>query len=400
MRFRVLDSWRGIAAVCVVLFHFEAANDIHALRFVQHSFLFVDFFFVLSGFVIAHAYGDRLTSPANTTQFVIRRFGRVWPLHIAVLAAFVTIELLKYALISHAHVAATTGAFDPDGSTPLSSLPQQVLLLQGIGVTDKLTWNTPSWSISAEFWTYLLFALIITLPSRFRTAAFAISAALGAAIVMAYSHHGMDATYDLGLPRCIFGFSLGCLVYWVRSRANSQSRSAGTISEVTAVIAIIAFVTITNRSPLSYAAPLLFAVVVYIFSFEAGLVSRWLTRPVFQSLGRWSYSIYMVQALIAFIIGLAVSELQRRLGVDLWKPIVEDGISKRVIISDHVILLDVLHLVYVAVVVALAAITYRIIEQPGRRYFNRFANGWTTPRRAQLVPVAAHPSSCQSQESR
>jgi peptidoglycan/LPS O-acetylase OafA/YrhL len=108
----------------------------------------------------------------------------------------------------------------------------------------------------------------------------------------------------------------------------------------------------------------------------------------------------MVQALIAFIIGLAVSELQRRLGVDLWKPIVEDGISKRVIVSDHVILLDVLHLVYVAVVVALAAITYRIIEQPGRRYFNRFADAWTTPRRGQFAPVAAHPSSCQSQESR
>jgi peptidoglycan/LPS O-acetylase OafA/YrhL len=400
VRFRVLDSWRGIAAVCVVLFHFEAANDIHALRFVQHSFLFVDFFFVLSGFVIAHAYGDRLNSPANATQFIVRRFGRVWPLHIAVLAAFVAIELLKYVAVSHAHVAATTGAFDPEGSTPLASLPLQVLLLQGVGAADKLTWNTPSWSISAEFWTYILFALIITLPSRFRTAAFAVSAALGAAIVMAYSHHGMDATYDLGLPRCVFGFSLGCLVYWVRSRANSRSPIAGTISEVAAVIAIVAFVTITNRSSLSYAAPLLFAAVVYVFSFEAGPVSRWFARPAFQNLGRWSYSIYMVQALIAFIIGLVVSELQRRLGIDLWKPVVEDGISKRLIVSDHVILLDVLHLVYVAVVIALAAVTYHIIEQPGRHYFNRFADGLAAPRRGQLAPVAAHPSSCQSQESR
>ena len=70
------------------------------------------------------------------------------------------------------------------------------------------------------------------------------------------------------------------------------------------------------------------------------------------------------------------------------------------IVSDHVILLDVFHLCYVAIVVALAAITYRLIEQPGRRYFNRFADGMATTRRGRLAPVLAHPSSCQSHESR
>ena len=67
------------------------------LQFIRHSYLFVDFFFVLSGFVIAHAYGDRLKSPLEVWQFIVRRFGRVWPLHIAVLAAFIAVAVFKYA---------------------------------------------------------------------------------------------------------------------------------------------------------------------------------------------------------------------------------------------------------------------------------------------------------------
>lgn len=231
-------------------------------------------------------------------------------------------------------MSATTSAFDAAGSTPLGSLPAQVLLLQAVDVTDRLTWNTPSWSISAEFWTYILFALIVLLLPRYRTIAFAVSAFIGAATVIAFSHHGMDVTYDLGLPRSIFGFSVGYLVYWARPRIGPMPPALAYLAEVLMVLATVAFVTMTNRSPLSYAAPFVFAIAVYVFSYELGPVSRLLRRPVFQNLGLWSYSIYMVHALIAFVIGLAVSELQKRLGVDLWQPVVEDGITKRIIVSD------------------------------------------------------------------
>jgi peptidoglycan/LPS O-acetylase OafA/YrhL len=398
MRFRVLDSWRGIAALCVVLFHFEAVNDIRALPFVRNSYLFVDFFFVLSGFVIAHAYGDRLRSPLEAGQFIVRRFGRVWPLHIAVLGAFVALEALKFTLASQAHVATTTAAFAPEGSTPPAGLPLQALLLQGTGLADKLTWNTPSWSISAEFWTYIVFALVVTLQTRHRPIAFAGLATTGAILLVSFAQHGMDATYDLGLPRCIFGFFIGCLVYWARQRRPAARLPNPERNELIAVAAIVAFVSISGRTSLSFAAPLIFAAVVYIFSFEAGPVSRLLTWRPFQNLGRWSYSIYMVQALIIFVIGLAVSELQRRLGVTLWKNVLEDGTSIRMIVSDHVILLDVLHVAYVVVVIAVAAMTYRWIEEPGRRYFQRasdkLASSGAVDRRG---PTSV---ACQTSESR
>jgi peptidoglycan/LPS O-acetylase OafA/YrhL len=374
MRFQVLDGWRGIAALCVALFHLEAADHIHGLRFISHSFLFVDFFFVLSGFVIAHAYGNRLRSSLEAKQFIVRRFGRVWPLHIAVLAAFIAVVLLKYGATAYFGMTAATAAFDPTGSTPLGSLPDQVLLLQAVGLGEGLTWNTPSWSISAEFWTYVVFALIVLLAPRYRTIAFTLAAGFAAATVIAFSEHGMDATYNLGLPRCIFGFSVGCLLYQARPHIAPLPAAAASAAEVLMLIVIGGFVTMANRSTLSYVAPLVFAVVVYVFSFEAGPVSRLLKQPLFQKLGLWSYSIYMVHALVAFVIGLAVSELQRHLGVDLWHAVVEDGVSKRVIVSDHVFLLDAVHLAYVVVVIALSALSYRYVEQPGRRLFQEVAN--------------------------
>lgn len=397
MRFRTLDSWRGIAALSVALFHLGVVDHIYRLEFIRHSFLFVDFFFVLSGFVIAHAYGESIHSKRDAGQFVVRRFGRIWPLHIAVLAAFVAIEFAKHEFSARLGGAVTTAAFDPAGATPLGSLPSQILLLQGVGLTDGLTWNTPSWSISAEFWTYILFALIVGLLPRYRHVAFAVSALLGAAVLIAFSLHGMDATYDLGLPRCIFGFSLGCLVYGARSRFGASPPAFLPALEVGAAVAVIAFVTLVGRSAASYAAPFLFAAVVYVFSFDAGPVSRFLGRPMFQNLGRWSYSIYMIHGLIAFCVGLIASELQRRLGINLWTPIVEDGIAKRVIVSDRVFLLDAVHIVYTVTVVVLAAVTYRLIEVPGQQFFRTAANRMSRPspagsrRRPPRRPVSRQP---------
>src|SRR5689334_10931955 len=99
MRFRVLDSWRGIAALFVAAFHFRATWHFHESPLIQHSFLFVDFF-VLSGFVIAHAYRDQIHTIRDLGSFILRRFGRLWPLSAFVLLAFGLLECLKLVAIS------------------------------------------------------------------------------------------------------------------------------------------------------------------------------------------------------------------------------------------------------------------------------------------------------------
>jgi peptidoglycan/LPS O-acetylase OafA/YrhL len=61
-RFEALDGWRGICACLVVLFHFHGYSPIYSWGLIRNSYLFVDFFFVLSGFVIAWNYATRLDS--------------------------------------------------------------------------------------------------------------------------------------------------------------------------------------------------------------------------------------------------------------------------------------------------------------------------------------------------
>ena len=107
----------------------------------------------------------------------------------------------------------------------------------------------------------------------------------------------------------------------------------------------------------------------------------------------------MLHALIAFVIGLAVSEWQKRMGVDLWQAVVEDGISKRVIVSEHVFLLNAVHLAYAATVVVISAFSCRLIEQPGWRYFQGVADRMATLRTGLASAIAINPPICQSQES-
>src|ERR1700742_4961577 len=64
--FRVLDGWRGLAALLVALFHLNLYSAIYPLDFVRNGYLFVDFFFVLIRFVITYSSPDRLATPHSS----------------------------------------------------------------------------------------------------------------------------------------------------------------------------------------------------------------------------------------------------------------------------------------------------------------------------------------------
>src|ERR1700744_3912521 len=146
-RFVALDAFRGICALLVALFHFPIIGWTHAIPLVTHGWLFVDFFFVLSGFVIATAYEGRLQGDHALSRFLLRRFGRLWPLHVSILAIFVAI-------------AGAEGVLGADERHSIPAIWTNLALLQGLGVEPNLTWNDPSWSISVEWTLYLIFAML------------------------------------------------------------------------------------------------------------------------------------------------------------------------------------------------------------------------------------------------
>lgn len=94
-RFHAPDSLRGICAIAVVLYHTHVVGSITEWTFFSNADMFVEFFFVLSGFVMAHAYGSK--PHLDVSHFLVSRTFRLLPLHVFMLAVFIGLEFLKYA---------------------------------------------------------------------------------------------------------------------------------------------------------------------------------------------------------------------------------------------------------------------------------------------------------------
>ncbi len=386
--FRVLDSWRGVAALLVAIFHLNLYSAIYSLDFIRNAYLFVDFFFVLSGFVITHNYADRLGTVEGLGSFAIRRLGRLWPLHAVVLLAFVMVESAKAVLAwrgASFYIPPFTGANSPD------TILMNLAFAQSFGIEQKLTWNPPSWSICAEFWTYLVFALALFIGStwlgciRFASGGLIALMLVGSVtFLILFAQHGMDATYDLGFVRCLYGFLVGHLTYRLWQAVSRSGFSPGLLEAAT-LIAIIAYVSLVGRTGYSFLAPLAFAAVVFVFAFESGPISRLMSNRGNEWLGRISYSIYMWQAFIIFnFIDRPVSIIEKMTGRVLTTT---EGVNsalggeagKLIVLNGH--FLPILAtLLFGGLLVAVASVSYYLIERPGQELFARLARRrWRRP---------------------
>lgn len=361
-RFEALDGWRGIAALAIAFYHAPFAHGLRDLAGWKNFELFVDFFFVLSGFVICHAWGRRLDGLGAARDFASRRFWRIWPLHFAVLMAFVGIEIVK----AGAGAVMTLPLDDKPFSESRSwgALISNIVMMQALNLHGTTTWNGPAWSISVEFWTYLIFAGAM-LAFRARAGlAFVALAALGALGVAHFSPIALFATHDFGLFRAIYGFFLGAAAY--RLFASGRFEAGGGLgTEIAAIVLMIAFISSTGPNASSLLAPLVFAGVILIFARREGeargMMTRLLESAPIQSLGRWSYSIYLVHALLYYGLRLALVFVEKVLKL----PLTASGIGNERIFTLGSAGADLAAiLALLAITIALASQTWRHIELP------------------------------------
>jgi hypothetical protein len=367
-RFRALDGWRGVCALLVAAHHIEAHGFLYWQPLIRNAWLFVDFFFVLSGFVIAHAYGEALATAPQVRTFALRRLGRLWPLHVAVLAALVGLEFSHLALAHWHLVAGERAAFTADRSP--TTILTNLFLVQSLGLHPTETWNGPAWSISTEFYTYLVFAAVcLAAHGRALRTALSLLLALGGVVVLArFSRYGMRETFGWGFFRCLYGFFSGVLIYEIWRRGFAKPL-AGSFAEAVALAAVVAFITwAPDDHAAEYLATPLFALAVLVFAAERGILSRALTTRPASAIGRWSYSIYMVHTLVIALAFNAthVAELAFHRA---WLIHLPDGNA----IFELGAWNNLAILAILAAVVALSALTWRVIERPGQRLFNRFA---------------------------
>lgn len=357
MRFDVLDALRGISAVLVVLYNFNSNGYITRLPIVQNGWLFVDYFFVLSGFVITHAYAARLSEgEVSVRRFMGLRLGRIYPLHLFVLLAFVALELLL--VIGGDTIARYVSRAPFGGSRAVEPLMQNLFLFQTFGIGNGYGWNIPAWSIAAEMWTYLLFAVVFVLAKR-RGALVSIVLSGAALLALVFYSPDLNVTFNGGILRCIFGFGLGVATYHAFRRFGIVS---GSVQELLALGVTIVFVSVASGT-LTFFAPLVFAGMIFVLASQNGVVSRALHGRPFQFLGVTSYSIYMIHMFV-----------QGRLGevLQITKIVtIRVDPQGRTMLEAAPLVSDALTLVMLAVVVAGAWATYRLIERPGQALSHR-----------------------------
>lgn len=307
-----LTPLRGIAAMIVVFYHYNifVAEIVPADRFpiVDRLALMVDFFFILSGFIMCHNYGAWFKQGISAHAFrsyLGARFARLYPLHLATFAAILAIGSLA---VAHDWTPNLQYFFDYHGVVP------QLLMAQAWGYPHEATWNTPAWSISIEFLLYLIFPLLILGLARTgwigRAVFVAILAVSAALVIYRFEPAFWRERYRLmhvphfvpyptktfevitgpgAMLRGLYSFGIGLLLHdlWESRWAERMLCSAVLPLAISIGLVVLwSFKLIADP-----VAVLLLAVIILSVACRASLVGRALEMQPFRWLGDVSYAI-------------------------------------------------------------------------------------------------------------
>ncbi|MBS1932368.1 MAG: acyltransferase [Bacteroidetes bacterium] len=361
-----LTPLRGIAALLVAIFHFEMAIarfvPAQQTMFFEKSYLMVDLFFIMSGFIIFHVYRESFLDAIkkeNLKKFIVARFARIYPLHIFSLLLLVILVI----------------AFSPAGTYPNriedpSAILTNVFLLQSYYIHNIFTWNIPAWSISAEWISYMMFPLLALFIGKKKRLSVVVLIVL---VITAYLSimfllprknpmnpaipvpHNINTTYDYGFLRGIAGFITGMSMYILY-----QSSTAKKIfqKDVTVLFSLILLVLAMHFAVSDGYCIILFAAIVIAFACNGGYLHKICNNRILQYLGLISYSIYLMQIF-----------LQEPFSKGLRLPgVIGLGRGKQNIAFFPGLMYCI---IYLLLLVAISSLTYYCIEQPCRKFINR-----------------------------
>lgn len=294
--FDILDGLRGVAALAVVIFHFMEwvfpdLND----NFIGHGFLAVDFFFCLSGFVIAYAYDNRIQK-MGVKEFFKSRIIRLHPL--VVLGS--VLGLLGFLL-------------DPFTSFPAYDTGKLMLLfaaslfLVPLPIMEErffnnFALNAPAWSLFWEYVVNIFYALVLYKAGRRSLVVLTILAAACISFVSYRSGNllggwSKDNFFDGG-ARVAYSFLAGLLIYRSNWIIKNRLGFAGL-----AVLLSLAF--LMPSSPWNWLTELLVVLIYFplIVSLGAGSILSAQWKKVCQFSGHISYPLYMTHYAAIWIFG-------------------------------------------------------------------------------------------------
>jgi peptidoglycan/LPS O-acetylase OafA/YrhL len=348
-RLHELDSLRALAAIGVIGWHytnhFQAAPLPYLMApFYRHGLLLVDFFFVLSGYVLARTYWTDERSGYFT--FNIRdRIARIYPLHFAMLCI---VALLQWVLVHKLSSEPFIYTFNDKRDFVLN-----LMLLNRTGLERGFSYNATSWSISTEFVVNILFLAAIVARRHIAIALLAASFAVALAVVL---HNGLvvpASVYgiDNDVFRTVVGFMLGVALYRVDQGLIERAKPMRELSDLLALGSIVGFLYYCARGQFTLHSDLLAAVLCFpaliVGVTRGAFLKTLLTMSPLVYLGTISYSIYLVHYPLQLIVHI----------VSVWTGIAMPYRNAFFLLS------------FLGLTIAIASMTYRWIEVPGKRLF-------------------------------
>lgn len=371
---RSLTPLRGIAALFVVILHTTTSPLSNlGIFFSKHTafflngYLWVDFFFILSGFILAHNYANLFLSgisPFSYKKFIFARFARIYPLHLFVLSAFVGLELIKLIkeLIIHGvsgYMAVDLGEDAPfSGSRSLFTLFTNTFLVQALTIDPRATsWNHPAWSISTEWHMYLLFPFF--LPFFYKFSRLTLSSVVvfagilfGLFIIAQQTHWQLDIAGFIGLARCILESAFGVMIYRLYQDQTLQHLYKKGSVFILSLVWIGIVMHFNFQDVLIIPA---FALLILSASHNEGIYSKFLNSGPLTFLGDISYSIYMVHILALNLTAMF-----------WWKTFhTEFGVQFGLLESLGALF------VFIAITLGLSTLTYKYVELPMRNFLKQ-----------------------------
>jgi peptidoglycan/LPS O-acetylase OafA/YrhL len=338
-RFILLDSLRGIAALAVASFHLY----FYQIRIFNGVPIAVDFFFVLSGFVLARSLVE---TRKGIRKFMKARIVRLYP---AIFVSFSILLITKYTFLSE---TSTSYHYDLNRYILAFSLLQ-------VFISSLYSICVPLWSLSAELFTNICASFIFTskkvLPIYFFIiVGFALEFLAEINIFFNVNLSSILHLNYSGLGRSFVGFGLGVLLYVNMNQKpiNSVTRSPNLLILITILIFLSAdyFLVVYQTRYIYFAAPIFYFLIRYIVSLDETIFSaRLLTLGAY--LGRISYGVYLFHLPISQLI--SGNFLTKYLHFNLLRP--------------EFLILG--FLIKILVTGLLAEISLRFVEMPIRRKF-------------------------------
>ncbi len=310
---KALSGARAIPPLILVMFHFCEGHGYRGFRWFDmlaaKGYLWVEFFFALSGFILFHVYAarsDEFWRGRAYLPFLRARLIRLYPLHLFMLFVILGLVILLRALAAQ---GGYTSIYDLPYH-PIVTLPSfiaNLFLIQAWNILPGLTWNGVAWFVSVEFALCLMFPLYL-LAARgggfWRGVLIAAAGTAGLFALCLTSKHGLDITYHNGILRGMSAFAIGVglsLIYGAAKRSGRAPLPAfvHTLAQLSMLGTLLYAIYYTGWShthrDIWTVLPMMGF--VYLLAFDRGVIAEFLKTRVPMKLGEWSYAIYIGQTL-------------------------------------------------------------------------------------------------------